>query len=277
MDKLLAQLSDMLLWAKENIHKDLELDSGCISRQRHHLFLVFEDLRLFSLNYSDDSLQCLHQEDIILQIRAQHDIYEKARVLLRKTDWCSANGLWGIANKGTFSTGPDQKQGRVLPLPVELQEMLNSWPSRLHLWLAKRNWALKMKHLVPQFPSILAIYCFCMLQIPSSVGFPRPLADPPDGLDVMQLERLAYWATLSRQLKDNQDIYKRFLFHYSRTQKPTQPVKSGIPPVHPLMRLAAQLEDRRVKRFPQQRDSGTATVDFTKKPRNGRNTDDNTQ
>ncbi|XP_034857686.1 neuromedin-S isoform X7 [Mirounga leonina] len=85
------------------------------------------------------------------------------------------------------------------------------------------------------------------------IGFPRPLADPPDGLDVMQLERLAYWATLSRQLKDNQDIYKRFLFHYSRTQKPTQPVKSGIPPVHPLMRLAAQLEDRRVKRFPQQR------------------------
>nr|XP_035975450.1 neuromedin-S isoform X5 [Halichoerus grypus] len=201
----------------------------------------------------NDSLQCLHQEDIILQIRAQHDIYEKARVLLRKTDWCSANGLWGIANKGTFSTGPDKKQGRVLPLPVELQEMLNSWPSRLHLWPAKRNWALKMKHLVPQFPSVLAIYCFCMLQIPSSVGLPRPLADPPDGLDVMQLERLAYWATLSRQPKDNQDIYKRFLFHYSRTQKPTQPVKSGIPPVHPLMRLAAQLADRRVKRFPQQR------------------------
>ncbi|XP_073752986.1 neuromedin-S isoform X1 [Callorhinus ursinus] len=186
--------------------------------------------------------------------------------------------------------------------------MLNSCPSRLHLWPAKRNWALKMKHLVPQFPSVLAIYCFCMLQIPSSVGFPRPLADPPDGLDVMQLERLAYWATLSRQLKDNQDIYKRFLFHYSRTQKLTQPVKSGIPPVHPLMRLAAQLADRRVKRFPQQRvgafllgplfmppqvpltvDSGTATVDFTKKdhiatwgrpfflfrPRNGRNMDDN--
>lgn len=39
------------------------------------------------------TLQCLHQEEIILQIRAQHDIYEKARVLLRKADWCSANGL----------------------------------------------------------------------------------------------------------------------------------------------------------------------------------------
>ncbi|XP_025848223.1 neuromedin-S isoform X4 [Vulpes vulpes] len=146
-----------------------------------------------------------------------------------------------------------------------------------------------MKHLLPQFPSILAIYCFCMLQIPSS-GSPRPLADPPDGLDITQLERLAYWATLSKQPKDNQDIYKRFLFHYSRTQEPTHPVKSGFPPVHPLMRLAAQLANRRMRRFLQPLDSRTAAVDFTKKdhtatwgrpfflfrPRNGRNTEDNT-
>ncbi|XP_041610177.1 neuromedin-S isoform X5 [Vulpes lagopus] len=125
-----------------------------------------------------------------------------------------------------------------------------------------------MKHLLPQFPSILAIYCFCMLQIPSS-GSPRPLADPPDGLDIMQLE---------------------FLFHYSRTQEPTHPVKSGFPPVHPLMRLAAQLANRRMRRFLQPPDSRTAAVDFTKKdhtatwgrpfflfkPRNGRNTEDNT-
>uniref|UniRef100_A0A7N5K2E0 Neuromedin S n=1 Tax=Ailuropoda melanoleuca TaxID=9646 RepID=A0A7N5K2E0_AILME len=229
------------------------------------------------------TLQCLHQEDIILQIRAQRDIYEKAGVLLRKTDWCSANGLRGVANKGTFSTGLDRKQGRVLPLPVELQEMLSPCASRLHLWSAKTNWTLKMKHLVPQCPSILVICCFCMLQIPSS-GFPRPLADAPDGLDITQLEQLAYWATLSRQPKDNQDIYKRFLFHYSRTQKPTLPVKSGFPPVHPLMRLAWQVANQRVKRFSQQRvgaflfgcvfmppqvhltvDPGTAAVDFTKK------------
>ncbi|XP_073867212.1 neuromedin-S isoform X7 [Macaca fascicularis] len=81
------------------------------------------------------------------------------------------------------------------------------------------------------FPLILIIYCFCMLQIPSS-GFPQPLADPPDGLDIVQLEQLAYclsqWASLSRQPKDNQDIYKRFLFHYSRTQEVTHPVKSEI-------------------------------------------------
>ncbi|XP_043459090.1 neuromedin-S isoform X3 [Prionailurus bengalensis] len=145
---------------------------------------------------------------IIPQIRAQRDIYEKASVLLCKIDWFSANGLPGIANKGTFSTGTYQMQGRVLPLPLELQEMLNSYLGSTHLWPAKRNLALKMKQLPPQFVSILAIYCFCMLQIPSS-GFPRPLADPPDDLDIMQLEWLAYGATLSWQTKDNQDIYKR--------------------------------------------------------------------
>ncbi|XP_077605409.1 neuromedin-S isoform X4 [Crocuta crocuta] len=66
------------------------------------------------------------------------------------------------------------------------------------------------------------------------------------------------------------------------------PQRIFFPPVHPLMRLAAQLANRRMKRFPQQRDSGT---DFAKKdhtatlgrpfflfrPRNGRNTEANTR
>ncbi|KAM5318433.1 neuromedin-S [Glossophaga mutica] len=147
-----------------------------------------------------------------------------------------------------------------------------------------------MIHLFLQFPSILAIYCFCLLQNPSS-GYPRPLDDSPDGLDIVQLERLAYWATLSRQPKDNQSIYKRFLFHYSRrTQEPTYAVKTGFPPVHHLMHLAARLTNGRMKRF-LQHDSGAAALDFTKKdhaatwgrpfflfrPRNGRNTEDNIQ
>nr|XP_020141875.1 neuromedin-S isoform X2 [Microcebus murinus] len=132
-----------------------------------------------------------------------------------------------------------------------------------------------MKHLLPQFPPILVIYCFCMLQIPSS-GLPQPLADLPDGLDIVQLEQLAYclsqWATLSSQPKDNQDRYKRF------------------PPVHPLMRLAAKLANRRMTRF-LQRGTGAAAVHFTKKdnaatpgrpfflfrPRNGRNIEDKAQ
>ncbi|XP_040585591.1 neuromedin-S [Mesocricetus auratus] len=109
-----------------------------------------------------------------------------------------------------------------------------------------------MKRLLPWFPSILVIYCFCLLQIPSS-GVSQPLADSPDGLDIMGLEQLVYclnqWKTLSNQPKENQDIYKRFLFHYTRTQKPVHPVGSQFAPVHPLMRLAAKLASRRMKRL----------------------------
>ncbi|KAF4016111.1 hypothetical protein G4228_007662 [Cervus hanglu yarkandensis] len=108
-----------------------------------------------------------------------------------------------------------------------------------------------------QFPSILAIYCFCLLQIPSS-GFPRPLADASDGLDIVKFERMAYWASLSRQPKVKKKL--DFLFHYSRTQEPTHPVKTGFPPVHPLMRLAAKLADRRMKTFWRRPDRVTVCV-----------------
>uniref|UniRef100_A0A8C9BSI6 Neuromedin-S n=1 Tax=Phocoena sinus TaxID=42100 RepID=A0A8C9BSI6_PHOSS len=99
-----------------------------------------------------------------------------------------------------------------------------------------------MKHLLAQFPSILAIYCFCLLQIPSS-GKGTPSTDPswPD--------KIPCDLPSSFSFQDNQDIYKRFLFHYSRTQKPTHPVKAGFPPVHSLMHLAAKLANQRMKRF----------------------------
>lgn len=65
---------------------------------------------------------------------------------------------------------------RGLPPPEEPQEMLSSFPSSMYLWLAKKNQTLKMKRPLPQFPSILAIYCFCLLQIPSSgKGTPLPV------------------------------------------------------------------------------------------------------
>ncbi|KAK1332831.1 hypothetical protein QTO34_006362 [Cnephaeus nilssonii] len=137
-----------------------------------------------------------------------------------------------------------QTQRRGLPVPAELQKMLTSCPSRTHLWPSKSNQSLKMKYL-PQFPSILAIYCFCLLQHPSS-GYTQPLDDSPDGVDIVQLERLAHWATLSSQPKANRDIYKRF------------------PPVRPLMRLAAKLANGKMKRF-LQRDPGAVALDFTKK------------
>uniref|UniRef100_A0A8C5ZZL8 Neuromedin S n=1 Tax=Marmota marmota marmota TaxID=9994 RepID=A0A8C5ZZL8_MARMA len=126
-----------------------------------------------------------------------------------------------------------------------------------------------MPCLLPQFLPVLAVYCFCMLQIPSS-GVSQPSVEPPDGLNTVQLERLVYClnqqAALFNQPKDNQDIFKRFLFHYSRTQEPTYPVKTRLPAVHPLMRLASKLASRKMKRFPQPVcDLGVASVDFTKK------------
>lgn len=91
----------------------------------------------------------------------------KNRVLLHKADWCSANGLQGHCKKRHLLHWADQIQDCDSPLPVELQEMLNFCSSSTYLWRVKSNWTLKMKHL-PQFPPVLAIYCFCVLQIPAS-------------------------------------------------------------------------------------------------------------
>ncbi|XP_031224685.1 neuromedin-S isoform X2 [Mastomys coucha] len=157
-----------------------------------------------------------------------------------------------------------------------------------HLWSAKRIQSSKMKHPLSHFPQILVIYCFCMLQIPSSGASP-PLADPPDGLDIVDPEQLAHFLK-QRETRSNQP---KFLFHYSRTQKPMHPVNSEFAPVHPLMRLAAKLASRRMKRLPRllRPDSRMTTVDFHKKdpttslgrpfflfrPRNGRYTDNKFQ
>ncbi|XP_055464018.1 neuromedin-S [Psammomys obesus] len=136
-----------------------------------------------------------------------------------------------------------------------------------HLWSARRSQTTKMEHLLPQFCPVLVVCCFCMLQIPPS-GVAQPLADPPDSLDMVELEQLVYFLnqgeTLSSQPKENQNPYKRFLFHYSRAQKPPHPANSEFAPVHPLMRLAAKLASGRMKRLLRS-DSGKATVDFPNK------------
>nr|XP_034377850.1 neuromedin-S isoform X2 [Arvicanthis niloticus] len=145
-----------------------------------------------------------------------------------------------------------------------------------------------MKCLLPRFPLILVICCFCMLLIPSS-GASLPLADPPDSVNIVDPERLAHFLN-QRESCSNQH---KFLFHYSRTRKPTHPVNPEFAPVHPLMRLAAKLASRRMKRLTRlpRPDSRAATVDFPKKdpttslgrpfflfrPRNGRYTDTKVQ
>ncbi|XP_078512267.1 neuromedin-S [Lissotriton helveticus] len=137
----------------------------------------------------------------------------------------------------------------------------------------------------------LALFCLCALQAVS--GFPQPLLQQMDGPDIPKIERLALcfsqWTALSNRPQisnfvmnrcssifnsmqvneqNNQEIYKRFLFHYSRAQEPTYPHKTGSSPVHPLMRLAPKLSDRRTKRFLDP-ESHIATAEFTKKDSSG--------
>lgn len=56
----------------------------------------------------------------------------------------------------------------VSSLPLDPGKVLTASLNNTHLWPAKRSQTSKMKHLPSQFPSVLVIYCFCMLQIPSS-------------------------------------------------------------------------------------------------------------
>ncbi|XP_042316946.1 neuromedin-S isoform X1 [Sceloporus undulatus] len=100
------------------------------------------------------------------------------------------------------------------------------------------------------FPLLFLLYCLCKGQCSS--GFPQPFAGYLSESDIPKNERLALcfsqWIELSDQPQvsssvmdlcnsmfdslqideeNNQEIYKRFLFHYSRAQDPTYPLKAG--------------------------------------------------
>ncbi|XP_050778856.1 neuromedin-S isoform X2 [Gopherus flavomarginatus] len=127
--------------------------------------------------------------------------------------------------------------------------MLRSWQNNQSLSPAGRNRWLKMKQHPFPFPLIFALYCFCTLQFSS--GFPQPVAGSIDAPDVPKSELalcFSQWTELSNQPQisnkvmdlcnaifnsmqieeeNNENIYKRFLFHYSRIQEPTYPFKIG--------------------------------------------------
>ncbi|KAK9401841.1 neuromedin-S [Crotalus adamanteus] len=146
-------------------------------------------------------------------------------------------------------------------------------------------------------------------------GFPQTFARYQDDSNVPKNERLALcfsqWTELFQQPQissalldfcnsmfdslqideeNNQELYKRFLFHYSRAQDPTYPLKTGSFPLHPLMSLAPKLSDRRKKRFLNP-ELQIAAAEFMKKdgwddlgrslflfrPRNGRTVDTDEQ
>ncbi|XP_067419608.1 neuromedin-S isoform X2 [Emydura macquarii macquarii] len=180
--------------------------------------------------------------------------------------------------------------------------MLRSWQNHQSLSPARRHRGLMMKQRPPPFSLTFALCCFCALRFTS--GFPQSaspesLGDPAIPKSEISSKVMDLWNAIFKSMQNdeenNEDIYKRFLFHYSRAQEPTYPLKTGIyswdlqrsqsesPPVHPLMLLDSTLSERRMKRFLDPA-SQIAAAEFTKKdtagtkgrpfflfrPRNGR-------
>lgn len=83
-----------------------------------------------------------------------------------KAGQCSANGLRILQVKAP-TDGAGQTGGGG-GLAVALGEVLAPCPSGPRLWPAGRSQAVKMTRLGPQFSPVLAVCCFCMLQIPAS-------------------------------------------------------------------------------------------------------------
>ncbi|KAJ8332302.1 hypothetical protein SKAU_G00427280 [Synaphobranchus kaupii] len=67
-------------------------------------------------------------------------------------------------------------------------------------------------------------------------------------MNVFGLHKILCGLTLADQNKDKiQDVYKRFLFHYSKSQDSHHSVNSESHSAHPLLRLSPKL--RRKKQF----------------------------
>ncbi|XP_077783721.1 neuromedin-S isoform X4 [Podarcis muralis] len=92
---------------------------------------------------------------------------------------------------------------------------------------------LKMKRHAPPFPLIFVIYCVCTARFTS--GFPQPFDDYLGESDIPKSKICRSVMDLCNSMfngmqideENNQEIYKRFLFHYSRAQDPTYPLKTG--------------------------------------------------
>ncbi|KAM8975383.1 neuromedin-S [Pelodytes ibericus] len=129
--------------------------------------------------------------------------------------------------------------------------MLRSWNHNRTLSLTDRkSHKMKMRPVQhnPSLPLMFAICCLSTLHLSS--GFPQALPKYMDSLDIPESERLAFcfsqWIALPDQPQissfvmdlcssiynrmkvnegNNQEVYKRFLFHYSRAQDPA--LKTG--------------------------------------------------
>ncbi|XP_078401001.1 neuromedin-S isoform X1 [Cetorhinus maximus] len=121
-----------------------------------------------------------------------------------------------------------------------------------------------------QMHLFLVLCCLCTL--PLSSGSPHHFQDYFEEWDNNSAENLALCFTHWRALQmhpqlskfvvdfcndilqyvprtegdDSVDMYKRFLFHYSKT--PTSHLKNALSAVHPLLHLAPKLSERRMDR-----------------------------
>ncbi|XP_073526604.1 neuromedin-S isoform X2 [Phyllobates terribilis] len=83
----------------------------------------------------------------------------------------------------------------------------------------------------PPLPLLFVICCLSSLQLSS--GFPQSAAHYVDGLDIPESEISNFVMDLCSSIynrmkvneENNQEIYKRFLFHYTRAQDPA--LKTG--------------------------------------------------
>ncbi|XP_053169162.1 neuromedin-S isoform X2 [Hemicordylus capensis] len=141
----------------------------------------------------------------------------------------------------------------------------------------------------PPFPLIFGLYCICAVQF--TAGFPQPFAGYLGESDIPTSERLALcfsqWTELSDQPQISSsvmDLCNSMFNGMQVDEEHKQEVFKRSFPVHPLMRLAPKLSERRMKRFLDPESSVLAAAEFTKKdgldglgrpfflfrPRNGR-------
>ncbi|XP_023687557.1 neuromedin-S-like [Paramormyrops kingsleyae] len=96
---------------------------------------------------------------------------------------------------------------------------------------------------------ILLVYC--LLSLPVIMGFPRWLPGCVEGFSLTQvpgLQKTMCGLVWRDQEKDKiQDVYKRFLFHYSKAQNSLRSMQRESQSVHPLMRLYPKLSQKRRK------------------------------
>ncbi|XP_018595398.1 neuromedin-S [Scleropages formosus] len=100
---------------------------------------------------------------------------------------------------------------------------------------------------------VLLFYCLTCGS-PASTGLPSGLSGCLEDLPLRELsevrQKMCEMVWRDHNKDETQDVYKRFLFHYSKAQNSLRSMKSESQSVHPLMRLSPKLSQKRKKPVP---------------------------